>query len=175
MKKTKNLNSNEISGKKARIGFNFIDFLLIIFVLALVVVAINVVSPMSVFSRFFKADSHTIRYTVEFTCVDEDYVDKILENEAVIDSVSKHTLGTVSAVDNNTQYTTLEYNEADGSAVLAAHEGKYNVIVTITASGSYSEGEGYSVNGCRIAVGEKMSLRFPNYLGEGYCIALSVD
>ena len=62
-----------------------------------------------------------------------------------------------------------------GVGVLAAHDGKYNVIVTISADGEYKEGEGYSVNGRRIAVGEKMALRFPNYVGEGYCIALSVD
>ena len=68
-----------------------------------------------------------------------------------------------------------ELSLKDGSAVLSAHEGKYNVIVTITASGNYKEGEGYSVNDCRIAVGEKMSLRFPNYIGEGYCVALSVE
>ena len=161
--------------KKTRVGFNFIDVLLIIFVLAFIFVAINVISPTSIFKRFFAEEVHTIRYTVEFTCVDEDYVNMILENDTVIDSVSKHSLGTVAVVDNNSQYTSLEYNESDGSSVLAAHEGKYNVVVTIVASGNYNEGEGYSVNDRRIAVGEKMSLRFPNYVGEGYCIALSVE
>ena len=173
MKKANNLSQS--ADKKRRVGFNFVDVLLIIFVLAIVLVAINIISPMSVLDRFFKNDEKTISYTVEFLGVDEDYVNKILENDTVVDSVSKHTLGKVAAVDNNAQYTTLEYNETDGSAVLAAHEGKYNVIITVTASGEYKEGEGYSVNDRRIAVGEKMSLRFPNFAAEGYCIALSVD
>lgn len=176
MKKTNRLNSSERgTGKKSRVGFNFIDVLLILFVLAIVFVAINVISPMSIFSRFNSEDAITIRYTVEFLGVDGDYIDKIAENDVVIDSVSKHTLGTVSVVDNNTQHTSLEYNEVDGTPILAVHEGKYDVVVTITASGIYREGEGYRVNDRRIAVGEKLSLRFPNYAAEGYCIALTVD
>jgi hypothetical protein len=46
-------------------------------------------------------------------------------------------------------------------------------LVTITVLAEYTEGEGYSVGDRRIAVGEKMSLRFPNFAAEGYCIALS--
>lgn len=175
MKKANNINSSASSAKKSRVGFNFIDVLLIIFVLAFVIVAVNIISPMSVLDRFFKDDVKTISYTVEFLGVDEDYVNKIFENDTVVDSVSKHTVGSVAAVDNNSQYTTLEYNQTDGSAVLSAHEGKYNVTVTITAIGEYKEGEGYSVNDRRIAIGEKMSLRFPNFAAEGYCIALSVE
>lgn len=176
MKASKSLNSSqgEVKNKK-RIGFNFIDVLIILFVLAFIFVVINVVSPMSVLKKFFADDSVTIKYTVEFTAVDEAYLESIKESDAVVDAVSKHSLGTVDVVDNNTLYTSLEYNEEDGSASLSVHEGKYNVTVTITALGSYAEGEGYSVNGKRIAVGEKMSLRFPSYVAEGYCIALSVE
>ena len=176
MKKTNNLNSSQSEVKtKKRVGFNFIDVLIILFVLAFIFVVINVVSPLSVFKKFFADQTYTVRYTVEFLCVDEEYVNMIGESDAVVDSVSKHSLGTVDAVDNDTIYTTLEYNEADGSGMLSAHEGKYNVFVTITAEGSYTKGEGYSVNGKRVAVGEKMALRFPNYVAEGYCVALSVE
>ena len=53
------------------------------------------------------------------------------------------------------------------------YEDKYNVTVTVTVLAQYEEGEGYSVGDRRIAVGEKLSLRFPNYAAEGYCIGLS--
>ena len=112
MKNSNKQASSASSGKKVRVGFNFIDVLLIAFILAFVLLVINIVSPMSLISTMFKEESQTIYYTVEFVGVDEEYVEMILENDTVIDSVSKNTLGTVSAVDN-TQYTTLEYNEAE--------------------------------------------------------------
>ena len=72
-------------------------------------------------------------------------------------------------------YTTLEYNEANESGSLSTHDGKYNVLVTITSECTYVKGEGYCINGKRIAIGEKMSLRFPDYAAEGYCVSLSVN
>ena len=73
------------------------------------------------------------------------------------------------------QYVINE-NPEDGSkkteGVLAEYPDKYNVIITISAEASYAAEKGYSVNGTRIAVGEKMSLRFPDYVGEGYCIGV---
>ena len=175
MKNSNNQTSSAgASAKKARVGFNFIDVLLIAFILAFVLLAVNIISPMSFINGLFKDESQTIYYTVEFSGVDEEYIDMIYESETVIDAVSKNTLGTVTAVEN-TQHTSLEYNELEGNSVLAVYEGKYNVIVTITASGKYTEGKGYSVNDCRIAVGEKMSLRFTGFTGECYCIALSTE
>ena len=47
------------------------------------------------------------------------------------------------------------------------------VCVTISVMADYDEGEGYSVGGRRIAVGEKLALRFTDFAGEGYCINLS--
>ena len=174
-KNKRNASDTALVKKTRKKGFNFIDFLLIIFILALVVAAVNIISPMSIISGLHSDSTKTIRYTVEFTCVEKELIDKINENDVVVDSVSKHGLGTVTAVDSSTQYETLEYDEENGKGVLSPHTDKYNVIVTITAQGSYTEGKGYSVNDRRIAVGEKLSMRFPNYVGEGYCIALAIE
>ncbi len=156
-----------------RRGFNFIDVLLILFVLLIIFIAVNIVSPMS-FLDILSADSEqTIEYTVEIVGVDGEFIDKIKEQDIAVDAVSKYTLGSVKAVDYNTQYSELEYDEATGAGVLAVYPDKYNVLITITATGDYTEGEGYSINGRRIAVGEKLSVRFPDYVGEGYCISIS--
>lgn len=168
------LKSDKSAAKKRR-GFNFIDFLLILFAVAIVLTAINIVSPMSFIDKLKAEKSYTIHYTVEFTGVDDEFLDKIKENDTVVDSVSKYSLGSVETVDYTTQYSTLEYNETLKEGALAVHKDKYNVIVTITANGSYIEGKGYSINDRRIAVGEKLSLRFPDYVGEGYCITLSTE
>ncbi len=160
------------SGKKTR-KFNFIDAVLIIIILLVGAAVVNVFSPFSWLSNLRSDSTREIQYTVELSGVDGEYIDAIKENDTVVDSVSKYTLGTVKAVDYNTQYTVLEYDEVNQAGVLAAYPNKYNVLVTMTATASYKEGEGYSVNNYRIAVGEKLALRFPDFTGEGYCISIS--
>lgn len=160
---------------KPRRRFNFIDVLLILLVLAVIFVAVNIVSPMSVMDKLKSETKHTIQYTVEFTGVDNDLLDKIKEKDTVVDAVSKQTLGSVTAVNNHTEYNVLEYNEETDTGVWVKYLDKYNIIVTVRATATYREGIGYRVNERRIAVGEKMALRFPNFAQEGYCIDLSVE
>ena len=152
---------------KSRAGkFNFIDILIILALLLIAAIVINIFFPLSALRRFDKSDEKQIQYTVEFLGVDEAFVDKIAENDA---------LGTVMTVDCNTHYSELKYNESDMSGWLSPYPDKYNMLVTITVTAEYNEGEGYSVGDRRIAVGEKLALRFPNYAAEGYCISLSED
>lgn len=163
----------EGKSKKNRIRFNFIDVLIILAILLLGAIVVNLFFPNFVLDYSKNAEKE-IQYTVEFLCVDESLTDKIKENDTVVDSVSKYSVGTVMTVDRNTPYTELEYDEINGTGKLAAYENKYNVLVTISVKAEYNEGDGYSVGGKRIAVGEKFSLRFPDYAAEGYCINLSV-
>ena len=173
--KSKNETNEAVVVKKKNYRFNILDVLLILLAIGIVFVAVNIISPMA-FIKNLQADSnHTIEYTVEFIGVDEEFIEAIKENDKVMDSVSKNSLGTVIAVDYNTHYSELKYDEENKAGKLVDYADKYNVIVTITAEGNYVEGEGYNVNAHRIAVGEKMSLRFPDYVGEGYCISFSVD
>ena len=67
---------------KSRRGFNFIDVLLILFILLVIVAAVNIVSPMSVFDRFKTDSERTIEYTVEIIGVDGEFIDKIKEEYA---------------------------------------------------------------------------------------------
>ena len=174
LRSKKETNESAVAKKKAY-RFNFLDVLLILLALLVVFVAINIISPMPFIKKLQSDSSHTIEYTVEFIGVDEDFINTIKENDKVMDSVSKNSLGTVIAVDYNTHYSELKYDEANNVGKLVDYPDKYNVIVTISASGNYISGEGYSINAHRIAVGEKMSLRFPDYVGEGHCISFSVD
>ena len=176
MKQRSEKDTNEsVVVKKKAYRFNILDVLLILLAIAIVFVAINIISPMSFIKKLQADSAHTIQYTVEFIGVDEDFVDAIKENDSVMDSVSKNALGTVVAVDYNIHYSELKYDEESKAGKLVDYPDKYNVIVTITSEGNYISGEGYNINAHRIAVGEKMSLRFPDYVGEGYCISFSVD
>ena len=167
--------TSAISAKKKKSGrFNLIDFFLIVIILLVIATVIYVFAPFSRLKTMTQSESQTIEYTIEVLGVDEAFIDKIQEQDAVLDSVSKNAMGKVIAVDYNTKYTELQYVEQNDQkvGVLAEHPTKYNLIVTITATADYMEGSGYSINGSRIAVGEKLSLRFPDYACECYCIAL---
>ena len=157
-------------GKRRR--FNFIDLLIILAVILLGAIIINMFFPSSMWRDLRDNDERMIQYTVEFIGVDEKFVDNIKENDAVIDSVSKYALGTVITADY-TNHTELNYNAAANQGMLSVYEGKYNILVTVMVTAEYNEGEGYSVGDRRIAVGELLSLRFPDYADEGYCVSLS--
>jgi hypothetical protein len=164
--------SARIKGSKGG-RFNFVDLLIILALLLFIAIVVNIFLPSSFFSSFKKNTEREIQYTVEFSYVDQDFVDKIKENNQVIDSVSKYSLGNVITVDYNQNYSELYYDTVQKAGGLLTYEDKYNVIVTVTVMAQYDEGEGYSVGDRRIAVGEKLSLRFPDYVAEGYCIGLS--
>ncbi len=153
--------------------FNFVDLLIILALLLFIAIVVNIFLPSSFLNSFKENTEREIQYTVEFSYVDQDFVDKIKENDLVIDSVSKYSLGNVITVDYNQNYRELYYDTLQKAGRLLTYEDKYNVIVTVTVVARYDEGEGYTVGDRRIAVGEKLSLRFPDYAAEGYCIGLS--
>ena len=168
-------NTNATAGirpSKSRRRFNFIDLLIIVAILLLGAIVVNLFLPSSIF-KSTKNIEREIQYTVEFLGVDQSFIDKIKENDTAIDSVSKYSVGNVMLVAHNELYSELKYDEENNTGKFAFYEDKYNVLVTISVMAEYNEGEGYSVGGRRIAVGEKLSLRFPDYVGEGYCINLS--
>lgn len=173
-----NKNNQSLGGEVAvkRSGakkFNFIDVLIILAIILLVAIVASIIAPTSLFGAFSTNSTETIQYTVEFSGVDMAFVNNIADNDNVVDAVSKFSLGSVAAIDNNSNYRALQYNESTGTGSFAVYKDKYDLLVTITVDAEYKEGEGYFVNDRRIAVGEKLSLRFPNYIGEGYCVGIS--
>lgn len=173
-----NVASQGKRNKKKQGKFNLVDFLIVLIVLLLLGSVVYLFSPISLVRRLMTEEKKNIYYTVEFQGVEEEFISKITENQTVVHSVSKNTMGTVTAVDYNTKYTELQFvenEEGEVAGVLAEHPNRYNVVVTIYSTSEYAEGVGYSVNGQRIAVGEQLSLRFPDYAAEGYCIGLSQD
>ena len=155
--------------------FNLIDFLLIVVVLLIIGALVYVFLPTSTIRNITADKTVDIDYTIEILGVDEQFIENIKENDTVLDSVSKNSLGTVTAVDYSTQYTELKYDEENDIGVLSPVKGKYNVTVTIAATADFEAGEGYDVNGTRIAVGEKIYARFPDFVCEGYCIRVPRD
>ena len=177
MSHTATTNSVRATNKKKNGRFNFVDFLLIVVLLLVIAVVIYMFAPFSKLRTWMNQEQKSIEYTIEIIGVEQEFINKIKENDIVVDSISKNTVGKVSAVDYNTRSTELQYvaGSEDNIGTLSEYPNRYNVIVTISASADYVEGEGYSVNHCRIAVGEEMSLRFPDYAGNAFCIGLTVS
>ncbi len=163
------------SAKKKPGKFNIIDFLLIVLILLIIAAIVYVFFPDSWLRNFIADETVEIQYSIELQGVDEAFLEKINENDVVLDSVTKSSIGTVTAVDYSTQYTELKYNQQLNEGVLSVVPDKRNVIVTISATAKFTEGKGYSVDGTRIAVGEKIFARFPNYVCEGYCISVPIN
>ena len=186
MKETSGASSKRI--RRSKTGrFNFIDLLLVVVILFTVGALIYVYVPNSIVQKITSDKTVEIEYAIEIIGVEKDFINNIKENEVVLDSVSKNKLGTVILVENENQYKELIYTEPEAETsdngeytdIVEKKEGvlspvgeKRNVIVYISANAEYEAGKGYSINGIRIAVGEKMYLRFPNYVCEAYCILL---
>ena len=177
-----NTNSTAPLKKKKNGRFNFIDLTLIVILILVLGVLIYSFSPVSLIKKWTNKDVRSIQYEVEFKNVDETFIDMIQADTAVSNAVTKDAIGTVTMV-NNTKYVDYqpvktervegEETITEYTVVPVEYPNKYTVLVTITVSASFSEGTGYSVNSTRIAVGEKMALKFPDFKCEGYCVSVT--
>ena len=72
--------------KKKKFKFNFIDFLLILLVLAIIAAVVYIFAPLSWIDQ--RNGTIDLQYTIEIQAVDEDFIENIQENDIIIDSVS---------------------------------------------------------------------------------------
>lgn len=171
-KKTKVTSQTKENKKKYK--FNFVDVALILLVVGCIITLIYFFSPMSKAKKLGKAQEKTIEYTIEITGVDTTFSENISDNDTVIDSVTKTPIGTVTRVvsTNYTEYKAVDDGSSDLKLQEIVYRDKCNLEVTVRVDASYIAGDGFSVNSTRIAVGEKMFVKFPNFVGEGYCIRI---
>lgn len=154
--------------KKKKGAFNAVDALIILLVAG--IAAIFIVSRASVSDD--AGEKIKFEYTVTLECVDKDFVGKVSAGEKVYDASTKTFLGTVSSVEADEQYSVYEYDTESGSMVTRTYPDKYTLKVTVSTNARFVEGVGYRVGDCRVAVGQKMSLRFTDYSASGYCVGM---
>ena len=172
------------SNKKKKGRFNFVDLTLVLVLILLIGVLVYSFSPVSLIKKWANKDVRNIQYEVEITNVDAEFIDLIKNNASVSDSITKSSLGTVTMVNrtNYVDYKVIEEVVKEGetekivySVVPVEYPNKYNLNVTITVSSDYTEGSGYTVDSTRIAVGEKLYLKFPDFKCEGYCVGITTQ
>ena len=175
------IKSSTSKQKSAQRKFNIIDFFVLALIVAVIGVSIYAVISWSDIKSLWSTSTVNLQYIVEFRGVDQAFINKINDGDIVIDAVSKNQLGVVDSVATIDKYKVLDYKltqeDTNGATTPAMYTGelvsypdKYNITVYISTSAEYKEGVGYTVNGRRIAVGEKIEMRFPEFSGIGYCI-----
>jgi hypothetical protein len=181
-KNTANISETEIRGeitapskktKKRNGRFNFIDFFLIMIILAVISVALIYLVP-GLTERISSASETEITYVLEFKGVDVDFIANIQNGDGVYSASESFKIGTVKSVATDS-YTTLVYDQTTNAGVLVEHPSLKTLIVTVKASAVYDIGVGYSVNGERIAVGREFYVRTPGFTGTAYCIEVETS
>lgn len=109
-----------------------------------------------------------LEYRVAFENTEGIFREKIKEGDVVYSARTMSRLGTVVSVKNTDNYFVYEY---DGVAEIVKKEfpDRYNIEVVIKTTADFTEGVGYEAAGVRIAVGRALELRFPDFVGRGYC------
>lgn len=161
-----------VTQKKPKRKFNFIDFLIILVVVAIIGILIYVFSPWAHIEKLWTNNKVELTYFVEIKDVDIAYIESIKEGDGVINSVSKNSLGTVSEISKIEKAYVYDYvlnEQGEMTCIRSEHPQKYNITVKVVATAEYEEGIGYSVNGCRVAIGEMLDMRFPQYTCSGAC------
>lgn len=175
MNNTSHKPSKKANAKK----FNFIDFLVILVILAVIAILIYIFSPWSKVEKIWTNDAVELTYYVEIKDVQPEHIDHIKNNDIVLDSVTKNSLGKITDISYKPSYV-YDYEVIDGKAVCnqvnspAQKDGNVpeTVLIKITAQADYKQGVGYTVNGTRIAIGELFHLRLPTYTCSGYCVQM---
>ncbi len=174
-------NNGAANNKKKR-KFNIIDFFILVLIVALIASLVYALSPWSQLKKLWSTDEISFQYSVEFKNVDEQFIQLIENGDLVINSITKKEMGTVIDVDRSQKSYKLHYKENTDSEGKITIEGtpvelenQYDITVYIKSSAIYEQGKGYTVNGDRIAIGEELSLRFPQFERSGYCVSIATD
>ena len=161
-------NSQATASKKGR--FNIIDLLLIVMIFVIVGSLILMFDPFS----FFKGESTenvTLRYTVEIKNVSNDLKNNVKAGDKVLNSATGYDMGVVVAVETQSSFE-WEYVEGEDYMSKKYSTDHSDIIITIDVQSTYEQQRGYMVDGKQIAVGVLANLRFPSFVGSGYCISI---
>ncbi len=173
-----------MNNKQKKYRFNIIDVLIILTVLAIGVVMYYYMSARNSVASSLETE---IEYTVELKTVHKDYVDNIKEGDHVFETVREQQIGEVVSVEISPAYNiatdTLtgemyvsyypEINVPEDTTQEYEPEYEYyNVKVGIKGKFKKSD-KGYSINAFDLVIGQLVYMRVPEYVGQGYCIAIN--
>lgn len=168
--------TGSVEGEERRVRrINVIDVALIVVFLCIVLVAIEYFTSFSLLGLGDK--TQLLEYTLELEGVDPDMAHSVAAGSRVLASSGYKDMGEVISVSEKPAVMYV-YDPAEGALVArelpADAQGKTPVTlyVTVRAEASYREGDGFSVNGVRISIGESISVSLDGLSGTGKCISI---
>lgn len=173
-KKRKEPKVSKSESKTRKRGFNLLDLLIIVSVLAAVTLIVLVYSPSGIFN--INSDKANIIYSVCVSGVPADYAAAVSVGDAVSD-IDGYDLGVVASdveVEPHVIYQYNEYDDGGGSIREITHPELVDIVITISAKATVSE-DGYSVDGKRIALEAEYELVLPGLESKGVCVSFSEE
>lgn len=164
-----------VTAKKKKKKFNFIDFLIVLLIIAIICVVVYLFSPWAQIEKLWTKDKAELTFFVEIKDVDIEFIDMVKEGDAVIDAVSKNSLGSIAEAPQVEKAFVYDYvldEHGQMTCVISEQPNKYNITIKINASADFEENVGFTVNGRRIAVGELLDMRLPQYACSGTCVQI---
>ncbi len=165
--------------KTGRFSLNLFDILIIFVVLVIIALSVIGVRMSDLFNKD-EGRACTLQYELTFLNVDEALVTGIQSGDALYNTDTKAVLGYVVGNVQLTPHTRIvaaEVQAEDGTittqgAYVTVPE-RYDMTVTIISEDArYVSGEGYLLGGHAMRIGMDYSVRFPGYVGSGYCATL---
>lgn len=148
--------------------FNFIDIILLTVILAAVVLLVYIF--MSGRIESFGTPSVLVEYKVSITRIREEFRGNVNVGDKVVDSVKLMSIGEVTDVQYSSSiFIVSELNSTDLQYPIYPEH--LDMTITIRAEADIKNGM-YLIDGYRIAVGELVSIRVPDFTETGYCIAI---
>ena len=162
--------------------FLVVDVVLLIAIVVAIIFLISLLTPLKIFESG-KTENKTVVYTVEMTGVQRNSIGSLHVGDVVTDAETGCVIGVVTAVSSRpyevyTDTPTDVVDEGLNSHVVTkvTYPEEFNTVtVTLTVDAEYTEGIGYAVEDCRIAVGKDYHLRFPGYADEGVCVEIQAE
>ncbi len=138
-----------------------------LFVVILIVACIGAVGLKMQASKSVSGGDRTITYDVRVENIREMSVNAIDKNrEGLIDADSKKELGSVINVSSSPSRQLVQKN--DGTFVFTEYDNRYDIIVTLQASGTETDDGYFTSSGKQISVGDTIQIKnaASQYYGE---------
>lgn len=158
--------------QKRKTVFNIIDALIIIFVVAVGLLAYFMFFRTSDTTDNAKKETVKIRYVLQVNELSAEFADNIKVDENVIDYGTHTSAGTVVAVDSE-NYVYVGHNKTTGEQKLTPMDDYVNLYITVEGDATLKD-ELYYVNDTSMYVGKRLDMMMPDLFCGGYCISLEI-
>lgn len=150
-------------------GFNVLDILIIVVILALVVGGWFAYSQ---YTQNQQKNKRAVEYQVELKGVDQNFVDAITQGDLLRESVKGNNLGKVAGK-NVVAAANINTDFLNGKYVQVTVPDKLDVILNISSDAKVSE-KSINVGGLEIKIGQKIFVRGKGYAKEGYLLNIDI-